>query len=400
MSGSSWWVGWYSPSVASSSSQIRLLLVEDVAQVAQYIRNLLNSQDQVKLLDVLPDGRHVLDQIRELRPDILMVDALLTGKVNGLEVAERVRQAGMDLPIIALTVPQRPIKIGPGMGVVKVLAMPFSGFDFMHAIQLASTEYKALSPDNLSRTYAVYAPKGGVGKTTIAFNLAVAIGQLGDFRVCLVDGNLQFGDLRALLRVPESAPSVLQLPTDRIAESDLVDVLWRDPSGIDILLAPPRVEMAEMITTRDLEKVLSLLKRVYNIVIIDTPTQLSDSVLAYLDASDGILHVVTFDSTTISNTRAIAKTFQAIGYPPEKIRYVLNRADSTGGMDPHQLAKEIGRQPEFQIVSDGRLVVESNNQGVPFVLSDPDAQISQDIVRIAQALTAPAAVPVAVAARR
>jgi len=386
--------------VPSSSSQIRLLLVEDVAQVAQYIRNLLNSQDQVKLLDVLPDGRHVLDQIREVRPDILMVDALLQGKVNGLEVAERVRQAGMDLPIIALTVPQRPIKIGPGMGVVKVLAMPFSGFDFMHAIQLASAEYKALSPDNLSRTYSVYAPKGGVGKTTIAFNLAVAIGQMGGFKVCLVDGNLQFGDLRALLRVPETAPSVLQLPTDRIAESDLVDVLWRDPSGIDILLAPPRVEMAEMVTTRDLEKVLSLLKRVYNIVIIDTPTTLNDSVLAYLDASDGILHVVTFDSTTLSNTRAIAKTFQAIGYPMEKIRYVLNRADSTGGMDPRELAKEIGRQPEFQIVSDGRLVVESNNQGVPFVLSDPGAAISQDIVRIAQALTTLAPVPVAVAARR
>jgi pilus assembly protein CpaE len=386
--------------VASSSSQIRLLLVEDVAQVAQYIRNLLNSQDQVKLLDVLPDGRHVVEQIREVRPDILIVDALLQGKINGLEVAERVRQAGLELPIIALTVPQRPIKVGPGMGVVKVLAMPFSGFDFMHMIQLASAEYRALSPDNLSRTYSVYAPKGGVGKTTIAFNLAVAIGQLGGLRVCLVDGNLQFGDLRALLRVPETAPSVLQLPTDRIAESDLVDVLWRDPSGIDILLAPPRVEMAEMVTTRDLEKVLSILKRVYNIVIIDTPTYLNDSVLAYLDASDAILHVVTYDSTTISNTKAIAKTFQAIGYSANKIRYVLNRADSTGGMDPEELFREIGRRPEFHIVSDGRLVVESNNQGVPFVLSDPDTQISRDIVRMAQVLTAPAAAPMAVAARR
>jgi len=96
--------------VASPSSQIRLLLVEDVSQVAQYIRNLLNAQVQVKLLDVLSDGRAVLDQIRELRPDVLMVDALLQGKLNGLDVAERVRQAGLDLPIIVLTVPQKPIK--------------------------------------------------------------------------------------------------------------------------------------------------------------------------------------------------------------------------------------------------------------------------------------------------
>ena len=383
-----------------TSSQIRLLLVEDVAQVAQYIRNLLNSQDQVKLLDVITDGRRVLDQIREVRPDILMVDALLQGKVNGLEVAERVRQAGIDLPIIALTVPQKPVKVGPGMGVVRVLAMPFSGYDFMNAITAASAEYRALAPDNLSRTYCIFAPKGGVGKTTIAFNLAVAIGQLGGYRVCLIDGNLQFGDLRALLHVPETAPSVLQLPTDRIAESDLADVIWRDPSGIDILLAPPRVELAEMITTRDLDKALSLLKRVYNIVIIDTPTSINDSVLAFLDASDSILHIVTYDSTTIYNTRAMIRTFQAIGYPPEKVRYVLNRADSPGGMDPAVLVEQIGRAPEFQIVSDGRLVVESNNQGVPFVLADPGARISQDMMRMAQALTLPAGVPVAATGRR
>ena len=66
-----------------------------------------------------------------------------------------------------------------------------------------------------------------------------------------------------LLKVPADAPSILDLPTDRIAESDLGDVLWRDPSGIDILLAPPRIEMAEMLTARDVEKILSLLRRVY-----------------------------------------------------------------------------------------------------------------------------------------
>ena len=386
--------------MASTSSQIRLLLVEDVAQVAQYIRNLLNAQDQVKLLDVISDGRHVIDQIREVRPDILMVDALLQGKVNGLEVAERVRQAGFDLPIITLTVPQKPIKIGQGMGVVKVLAMPFSGFDFMNAIQAANAEYKALSPEGLSRTFTIFAPKGGVGKTTIAFNLAVSMGQIEGLKVVLIDGNLQFGDLRALLHVPESAPSVLQLPTDRISETDLQEVIWRDPSGIDILLAPPRVEMAEMITTRDLDKTLSLLKRIYNIIIVDTPTALNDAVLQFLDASDTIINVVTYDSTTIANTRAMGRTYQEIGYPPEKLRYVVNRSDSAGGMTPAELAEQIGRKPEFEVVSGGRLVVEANNQGIPFVLADPAARISQDIGRMAKALTARAATALAAAGRR
>jgi pilus assembly protein CpaE len=229
---------------------------------------------------------------------------------------------------------------------------------------------------------SVFAPKGGVGKTTIAFNLAVALGQR-DQRTVLVDGSLQFGDLRSLLKVPVDAPSILDLPTDRIAESDLSDVLWRDPSGIDILLAPPRIEMAEMLTARDVEKTLSLLRRVYACIVIDMSSHLNDINLAFLDASDAIIEIVTYDSTTIHNTVAMADTFRSIGYPASKVRYLVNRADSPGGIDPLDLERALGRVPEHQVMSDGRLVVQSNNEGVPFVLASPDAQISQDVMRIA-----------------
>ena len=111
----------------------------------------------------------------------------------------------------------------------------------------------------------------------------MALGQL-DQRTVLIDGSLQFGDLRALLQVPRDAPSILDLPTDRISESDLGDVLWRDPSGIDILLAPPRIEMAEMLTARDIDKVLSLLRRVYSAIVIDMSSYLNDINLGFLDA--------------------------------------------------------------------------------------------------------------------
>jgi pilus assembly protein CpaE len=216
----------------------------------------------------------------------------------------------------------------------------------------------------------------------------------------LIDGSLQFGDLRALLKVPVDAPSILDLPTDRVAESDLQDVLWRDPSGIDILLAPPRVEMAEMITTRDLDKVLSLLRRVYGAIVIDMSSVLNDINLAFLDLSDTIVEIVTYDSTTIHNTVAVADAFRMIGYSPSKVRYLVNRADSSGGIDPADLERAIGRVPEHRVVSDGILVVQSNNEGVPFVLANPAAQISQDVGRVAGDLLAVHGLGVPVAARR
>jgi pilus assembly protein CpaE len=382
----------------ASSDQTRLLIVEDVPQVAQYIRGLLNAQSHVKLLDVISEGAKAPAQIQQLRPDVVLIDALLQGRVKGPQLVQQILESGIGVPVIVLTVPQTPVNPDPAAGVHGVLTMPFSGFELMTRISQVRKDFVANADQGGSRVISVFAPKGGVGKTTIAFNLAVAIGQLGQ-RTVLIDGSLQFGDLRSLLKVPADAPSILDLPTDRIAESDLSDVLWRDPSGIDILLAPPRIEMAEMVTTRDVDKVLSLLRRVYGAVVIDLSSHLNEVNLAFLDTSDIILEIVTYDSTTIHNTIAMADTFRAIGYPAAKVHYLVNRADSPGGIDPHDLERALGRVPEHRVVSDGRLVVQSNNEGVPFVLQDPAAAISLDIARVAGELLSPAAVPAAAGRR-
>jgi pilus assembly protein CpaE len=371
----------------ASSDQTRLLLVEDVPQVAQYIRGLLNAQNSVKLLDVLSDGTKVLPQVQQLRPDIILVDALLQGRVKGLPLAEQLASSGFGAPVIVLTVPQNPVEVNPAKGIHGVLAMPFSGFDLMNRIAQVKKDFAELTTVGSSRVYSVFAPKGGVGKTTIAFNLAVALGQ-AEQRTVLIDGSLQFGDLRALLKVPTDAPSILDLPTDRVSESDLADVLWRDPSGIDILLAPPRVEMAEMVTARDIDKIMSLLRRVYGAIVIDMSSALNDINLSFLDLSDTIIEIVTYDSTTIHNTMAVADAFRMIGYPASKVRYLVNRADSPGGIEPVDLERALGRVPEHRVVSDGMLVVQSNNEGVPFVLANPAAAVSHDIQRVAAELLA------------
>jgi pilus assembly protein CpaE len=353
--------------------------------VAQYIRGLLNAQQTVKVLDVLTDGGKALAQIGELRPDVVLVDHLLQGRIKGPQLVEQIHAAKLNVPVIVLTVPQNPVEVNPAGGIHGVLAMPFSGFDLMNRISGVRKEFDATSSTESNRVFSIFAPKGGVGKTTIAFNMAVSMGQLGQ-KTVLIDGSVQFGDLRSLLKVPHDAPSILDLPTDRIAESDLSDVLWRDPSGIDILLAPPRIEMAEMITPRDLEKILSLLRRVYSSIVIDMSSQINDINLAFLDAADTIVEIVTYDSTTIHNTIAMADTFRSIGYPASKVRYLVNRADSAGGISADDLNKALGRVPEHSVVSDGQLVVRSNNEGVPFVLADPNAAVSQDIARVATEL--------------
>jgi pilus assembly protein CpaE len=369
-----------------AGEQIRLLVIEDVPQVASHMRSLLNAQTQIKMLDVVTSGDRAVAAVGEMRPDLVIVDALLQGRMSGPNVAKAIREADANVAVVMLTVPQNPVREDPDQGVDAVLKMPFTGFDLTTLIRKTHDERSVESSRAASMMVALFSPKGGVGRTTLAYNLAVALGS--GHRVCLVDGTLQFSDLRGLLRVPAVAPSIVNLPTDRIRESDLAEVLWKDPSGIDILLAPPRVEMAEMVTTRDVEKVLGIIRKLYEFVVVDTRAALSEDVLVFLDAADLILQVLSYDSMAIRGLAMAAEAFAAIGYPQSKLATILNRADASGGIVKADLEETLGQRIDFEIVSDGRLVLNANNEGVPFVVSSPESPIAQGVRQIAAALVA------------
>ncbi|TME10936.1 MAG: MinD/ParA family protein [Chloroflexi bacterium] len=369
----------------AAPDQIRLLLVEDVPQVAQYVRGLLNAQSQVRLVDIVADGTLVAGRVAEHRPDVIVVDALLQGRLRGMQVVKQLHDLKVGVPVVVLTVPQNPVSVDVGKGIDEVLSMPFNGYDLMSRITGVHKAAAASADKGPSKLVVVFAPKGGVGKTTLAFNLGVAASVLG-LKTALIDGAIQFGDLRGLLRAPRDAPSMLDLPTDRISETDLADVLWRGPSDVDILLAPPRIEMAEMVLVRDIEKTISLMRRLYDLVLVDTGVGLDELTLALLDQADTILEIVTYDATTIRNTIAMAETFQRIGYPPSKVRYLVNRADASAGIDPSDLRTALGREPEFKIRSEGQVVGPASNQGAPYVTAEPNANVSQDTLEVARHL--------------
>ncbi|HEX2193554.1 MAG TPA: AAA family ATPase [Candidatus Limnocylindria bacterium] len=369
-----------------AGDQIRLLVVEDVPQVASHMRALLQAQSQIRMLDVVTSGDRAVSAVSEFKPDVVIVDALLQGRTSGQQVAQAIRESEPQVGIVMVTVPQNPVREDPARGVDAILKMPFSGFDLTTIVRKTYEERAVEASRAGSMLISLFSPKGGVGRTTIAYNLGVALGAQGH-KVCLVDGSLQFSDLRGLLRVPAVAPSLVNLPTDRIRESDVADVAWKDPSGIDILLAPPRVEMAEMVTVRDIEKALSILRQLYEFVIVDTRPALSEDVLVFLDASDLVLQVLTYDSMAIRGLVMANEAFEAIGYPPTKLATILNRSDAAGGFSKADVESALGRPIDFEIVSDGRLVLAANNEGVPFVSGSPDAPISQGVRGMAESLS-------------
>lgn len=157
-------------------------------------------------------------------------------------------------------------------------------------------------------------------------------------------------------------------------------------SGVHVLLAPPSPEMAETITPPMVKKVIESLRRSHDLVVVDCTAFFNDTTLAILDAADVILTMLSLEITSIKNMRLFLEVAEQLGYESGKVRLVLNRADLTLGIRVADVEHSIGRKVDETIVSDGRSVVYALNRGIPFFISNWEAQVSQDILRLAKSV--------------
>ncbi len=247
---------------------------------------------------------------------------------------------------------------------------------------------RSSSPGDPGMIVAVFSPKGGVGRTTVAVNLAIAAATELGKKVVIMDGSFQFGDVGVLLNLNPKSKSIADLiPELEVGSLDSLDTfLISHTAGIRVLLAPPSPETAEMITAAGVKVVLDRLRADHDLVVVDCTSYFNDTTLAILDAADVILTMLSLEITSIKNMRLFLEVAEQLGYESGKVRLVLNRADSALGIRVADVEHSIGRKVDETIVSDGRSVVYALNRGVPFFLSNREAQVSQDILRLAKSV--------------
>ena len=291
------------PRLRRPDDAVELLVVTDLAVLSDRIRGLLEGQDRVVIGAVLDGTSDPLAVIRDRAPDIVVIDALMGGGSGGVALATAIRAAGNPIPILMTTVPERPLSVSD-MGIVEILEMPVDAATMMGAVERAHAAHVGTGRRGAYRSCLVYAGKGGVGKTTISHSIATCLAAREGARIALVDGAIRSGDLRLQLRVPDDAPSMLQLPATGLSAPDIERVLYHEPSGVDVLLAPPRVEEAELITEREIRTILGLLRKSYDVTVIDAPTAIDAITLALLDAVELIVSVVTPERNAVSKRQA------------------------------------------------------------------------------------------------
>ena len=384
------------PPPDAQEESLRVVLVEELDRVANHIRELLAPDKRVRLTETIADGQAAVERIIAERPDVVMVDALLQGQISGLDVARAVRAAGVTAPIIFLTVPDQPVTVPSELGSTEVMTMPLDGHVLLTTI-LSSTAAHHSSSAAPAGTVAVFSAKGGVGRTAIAHNLAVAMGQSASTHVVLVDGDQVHGDLRLHLEAPEAAPSLLQLPTGHVKEDDVNPLLWQDATGLDVLLAPPRMEQADLIMLADVRRAHRMLKQMYELVVVDVPATMDDMTLAMLDDADVVLDVTTPRRGAVRKTQRCHAVLSAAGFPMDKVLTVVNHADPD--YDPTDFASQLGWQPDAVLMHDERLAAGTVPAGSSIVTAYPDSLFSQGFKDLATTLASRLASQPALAAR-
>ena len=230
----------------------------------------------------------------------------------------------------------------------------------------------------------VFAAKGGCGKTTVAVNLGLALARQGVGRVCVVDLDLAFGDVAISVQLDPLRTIVDALPmAGHLDESGAASLLTRYQPGLDMLLAPVTPGEAEKIPPRLVGELLSVLRGMYDFVVVDTPAQLSEHVLTSMDVSSQLVLLTTPDVPALKNLRVAMDMLDMLSYPRQIRSVVVNRADSKVGLSLDHVRKVTRCEIAAQIPS-SRAVPISVNKGVPIVLDSPGHQVSQSLMRFVQ----------------
>jgi pilus assembly protein CpaE len=387
------------------TDQIRVLIVDDIPETRDHLTKLLGFEKDIEVVGAAASGAEALEMAAKLRPDVVLMDINMP-EMDGITTTELLAARVPTAAVVMMSVQGEADYLRRSMlaGAREFLVKPFSSDELtaslrqVHArereklgrIAAPPAEPRAAAVDREpGRVVAVFSPKGGVGRTTIAVNLAVAAAAEPERGVVLVDGSFQFGDVGVLLNLNPKNKSIADLlpELDGAGEPDsLESFVITHSTGVKVLLAPPSPEMAELVTPTAIRRVIEMLRLQSDMVVVDCASAFSDVTLAILDAADVILTVLTLEITSIKNMRLFLEVTDQLGYPPGKIELVLNRADSALGIRVADVEHSIGRKVDHTIVSDGRSVVYALNRGVPFFISNREAQVSQDILRLARAL--------------
>ncbi len=388
---------------------LHVISITSDLSMANKIENLIHLIDGVVYVDHFNNAEHGLARLREGEVDICIVDVDLPD-VNGVRLTEIIRR---DFPDTFVIVTSKEPDYNTMLAVMRSGASDFLTHDMsLEELSLAimRAQGMAASPrvpgqaypqgdlkkpaivdeggaPSIGRIITVYSPKGGVGVTTLAINLAITL-RGEESEVGLVDSSVQYGDVPILLN---------ELPTfsilDLVSRIHVLDprivedaMLFHKSSGLYILAGPPKPEQSEKVVGRDVSQVLEFMRNMFSYIVVNTSSYITDPCLAALDSGDIVLLITTQEVSAVRNTRLFLELCEELGIQKDKIYLVLNRYSDKIKITPEQVSESVDHPVFATIPSDAQTAIQAANLGVPFTLQARETELARQVKSLSDRL--------------
>lgn len=384
---------------------VRILVVDADPTVQRALGNALTQAGYQAI--ALGDGAEALRAARTDRPALVLIAANLPG-VDGFTIVSRLRMEdgpSTHTPVILLLAENEAEHRGKALrsGADDYLIKPFHPAELMARMRSLLARYAPADSAPIpphrataaalsrrrepARVILFYGAKGGVGTTTIAINTAIALHKEMGKKVCLIDANLQFGDHRVFMDLGLDKMSVVDLATSPGFDLELIrQVLIKHESGVDLLLAPPSPETAELVTSDHLPEIINMMANEFDYVVLDVDKRLDEVNLRIMDAVQTIFVVMTADLPCLKNVRLVLETIGHLGYSDEKVKLILNRSNAFTGINVKNAESALKRRIDYQIVNEYRAAIGALNSGAPFMYTKSDSVLGRNMLEFVRTM--------------
>lgn len=385
---------------------IGVLVADDSKQVRDSIRAMLDLEDGFLVVGEAENGLEAIEQARTLSPDVILMDINMP-KMDGITAAREIMKTGpANIIVVSVQGESDYFRKAMQAGARDYLVKPFTCDELVNAIRnahrlsdLAAVYSREPEPEKKGKLITVFGTKGGVGKTTIATNLAVSLAMKTRLRVAAVDLDLEFGAMATMFGQKPVASIVDLCHVEGELKKEYLDRVMTPSANnlVNVLASPPTPELASEVDgegrrERDrnyVAEILDLLQAAYDFVVIDTASNFREINLVSFDRSDLILLTASPDIPTLHNTaKGLDILLDRLEYSRDKVRLVLNRADSASGLSVDDIAKGLNYPISHTIPSDGTTAIWAANAGQPFILRRAKTPIAEAISQIAGSIIA------------
>ena len=358
-------------------SKIKILIADDIEETRTVIKKILNLESNFfEIVGEASNGEEVLNLLTKVKPDIILMDINMP-VLNGLEATEKITNLYPAVTVIIMSVQAESEYLKKAMfhGAKEYIIKPFNYEILVNTIITTHEKYKnkvvngAYFEEGQSNAKIItfFSSKGGVGKSVLALNSAVALSKHYHKKTLLIDLDLQFGDISMLVN-EYAQKTILDVIEDGQVDSyeNIKPYLHEFNENLHMLFAPTKPEAAEYVGKDSLEKIMKILKKQYDVIIIDTGINFNDNTLYILDLSEIVLFVATMEIVALKNTKLGLGVMQSLGYDKNKVKLIINNFTTKYGISKAEV-EEVFRDGIYAMIPEEQATVSvSVNKGKPF----------------------------------